>query len=57
MSTTMPFKYYKVLTDEYILPDGRVVDASAVKEIRRGMLDQMDESFGYDPYDHLGKSL
>jgi len=53
----IPFEYYRCSTDDYLLPNGTVIDGYKVFDARREAKDRRDASTAYDPYNHTGKRL
>ncbi len=51
----IPIKYYNCETDEYRLPDGRVILGQDVIDAKRAAQDQADAARGYNPYNHFGR--
>lgn len=58
MATGIPIRFYRPDTDDYRLPDGRIVRADIVREHRSRMLEireRIDADRAYDPYNHVGE--
>ncbi len=62
MATSIPFKYYRCETDEFVLPSGRVVLGSDIRMADRRrekrvqeIRDEMDAKSGYDPYNSINR--
>ena len=57
MAHEPPFEYYRVLTDEFVLPNGTVVPGRDVHQLRQRWQDSVDAAQGYDPYNHVGRKF
>ena len=53
MLSGIPEKYYRVLTDDYLMPNGDVWDGFEVRDAKKRAKDYQDAAAGYDPYNHM----
>ena len=52
----IPFEYWRPRTDDYELPDGRIIPGWRVRDARTVARDRRDAAGGYDPYNNFGRA-